>query len=33
MARQKRQAVEALPDLSYVPKKMCPKEEAPTVLQ
>ena len=33
MDGQKRNAVEALPDLAYVPKPMCPKNEAATALQ
>ena len=30
MDKQKRAAVEALPEFKYVPKNMCPKKEAPT---
>ncbi|MBO4335818.1 MAG: site-specific integrase, partial [Desulfovibrio sp.] len=30
MDKQKRAAVEALPEVRYVPKNMCPKREAPT---
>lgn len=33
MDGQKRNAVETLPDLAYVPKPMCPKDEAATALQ
>lgn len=33
MDGQKRSAVESLPDLAYVPKPMCPKDEAATALQ
>ena len=33
MDRQKRAAVEALPEIEYVPKAMCPKKKAPTAVQ